>query len=62
VGGARIHPRTQSRGNTETSGEGVAKTEMLQGSNRLQVYTHTLAGQQEAAARAVEEFVLGRGD
>ncbi len=28
----------------------------------LQVYTHTLAGQQEAAARAVEEFVLGRGD
>lgn len=28
----------------------------------LQVYTHTLAGQQEAAARAVEEFVLGRND
>ncbi len=27
----------------------------------MQVYTHTLAGQQEAAARAVEDFVLGRG-
>lgn len=28
----------------------------------MRVYTHTLAGQQEAAARAVEEFVLGRSD
>ena len=26
----------------------------------MQVYTHTLAGQQEAAARAVETFLLGR--
>ncbi len=26
----------------------------------MQVYTHTLAGQQEAAARAVEEHILGR--
>lgn len=25
----------------------------------MSVYTHTLAGQQEAATRAVEDFVLG---
>ncbi len=28
----------------------------------IQVYTHTLAGQQEAAARAVEAFLLGVAD
>ncbi len=28
----------------------------------IAVYTHMLAGQQEAAARTVEDFVLGKSD